>query len=514
MSDLLSNLSIPNTWTKCLLGDVLNLRNGFAFKSDRYKEHGIPVIRISDINEGEVTVDNAVRVNESEEYDEFLVESGDILVAMSGATTGKFGIYNSAEKAYQNQRVGNFKPHSLSLLNKKYIYYLLFALKDKILRSAYGGAQPNISSGKIEQFEIPLAPFNEQNRIVQKLDELLSELEKGKEQLQTSLEQLKVYRQSILKSAFEGKLTNENVRDGELPNGWRHERFDNLTINHDGKRVPLSRAEREKRQGKYRYYGATGVIDHIDDFIFDGRYLLIGEDGANLVTKSRELAFIAEGKFWVNNHAHIVQAKDGYLLDYIYHYFNSLNLSEYVTGSAQPKLSQSNLNKIPIPVPPTIEEQKKIALELDKQFSIINETEKSILLNLSQTDILKRTLLKKAFEGKLVDQDPNDEPANLLLERIKKEREEFLKLEREQKKSKPRKEMNKSKSPKTDPKSIENIMKGFGKKSFTFDELRTKVNLPYDDLKEELFALLDKGKGLKTEFDTKDEQVKFKYTGK
>lgn len=102
-----------------------------------------------------------------------------------------------------------------------------------------------------------------------------------------------------------------------------------------------------------------------------------------------------------------MQTKEGYHLDYIYHYFNSLNLSEYVTGSAQPKLSQSNLNKIPIPVPPTIGEQEKISLELDKQFSIINETEKSIVQNLNQTDTFRQSLLQKAFEGKLVGAKPN-----------------------------------------------------------------------------------------------------------
>ena len=136
-------------------------------------------------------------------------------------------------------------------------------------------------------------------------------------------------------------------------------RFDEVTINFDKKRVPLSGAQREKRQGKYRYYGAQGVIDHIDDFIFDGTYLLIAEDGENLKSKKQKIAQVVEGQFWVNNHAHIVQGNELCDTRYLCYLLNSMDLSGYVTGSAQPKLSQANLNAVTLFLPP-IFIQKKI----------------------------------------------------------------------------------------------------------------------------------------------------------
>src|SRR5690606_36227319 len=119
-------------WIECTLGDLLKLKNGFAFKSSKYITDGIPVLRIGDIQDWNVDVVNAKRIEENEEYNQHIVSKGDILIAMSGATTGKFGIYNSDEKAYQNQRVGNLIPHSDKYTNKNYIYYLLYSLKRDI----------------------------------------------------------------------------------------------------------------------------------------------------------------------------------------------------------------------------------------------------------------------------------------------------------------------------------------------------------------------------------------------
>lgn len=149
-------------------------------------------------------------------------------------------------------------------------------------------------------------------------------------------------------------------------------RFDEVVINFDKKRVPLSGAQREKRQGKYRYYGAQGVIDHVDDFIFDGTYLLIAEDGENLKSKKQNIAQVVEGQFWVNNHAHIVQGNEFCDTRYLCYLLNSTDLSGYVTGSAQPKLSQANLNAVTLFLPP-ISIQKKIVEYLymfDKKIAV------------------------------------------------------------------------------------------------------------------------------------------------
>ena len=136
-------------------------------------------------------------------------------------------------------------------------------------------------------------------------------------------------------------------------------RFDEVTINFDKKRIPLSSAQREKRQGTFRYYGAQGVIDHVDDYIYDGTYLLIAEDGENLKSKKQNIAQVVDGQFWVNNHAHIVQGNEQSDTRFLCYLINSMDLSGYVTGSAQPKLSQANLNAITLSLP-TLVEQKRI----------------------------------------------------------------------------------------------------------------------------------------------------------
>ena len=162
-------------------------------------------------------------------------------------------------------------------------------------------------------------------------------------------------------------------------------RFDEVTINFDKKRVPLSGAQREKRQGKYRYYGAQGVIDHIDDYIFDGAYLLIAEDGENLKSKKQNIAQVVEGQFWVNNHAHIVQGNELCDTRYLCYLLNSMDLSGYVTGSAQPKLSQANLNAVTLFLP-SISIQKKIVEYLymfDKKIAVNQQINDNLQQQLS-----------------------------------------------------------------------------------------------------------------------------------
>lgn len=149
-------------------------------------------------------------------------------------------------------------------------------------------------------------------------------------------------------------------------------KFSEITINYDNKRVPLSAKQRENHKGQYPYYGAQGIIDYIDDYLFDGKYLLIAEDGENLKSKKQKVAQLAKGKYWVNNHAHIVQTNEKCLLEYLYYFFNATDISGYITGSAQPKLNQANLNAIEFEIP-SISSQKKalaVLLALDKKIEL------------------------------------------------------------------------------------------------------------------------------------------------
>ena len=175
---------------------------------------------------------------------------------------------------------------------------------------------------------------------------------------------------------------------------------------------------RSKQTSKiYDYYGAAGVIDKVDSYLFDERLLLIGEDGANLLSRSKNNAFFAEGRYWVNNHAHVLDATDKNLLDFIAIVINSMKLDDYITGSAQPKLSQDNLNKIPIVLPPLAEQQRIIA-EIKKWFTLIDQIEQGKADLQTTIELTKSKILDLAIHGKLIPQDPNDEPAIELLKRI------------------------------------------------------------------------------------------------
>lgn len=241
------------------------------------------------------------------------------------------------------------------------------------------------------------------------------------------LERIKAEKERLIK---EGKIKRskksaktsdtphyENV-PFEVPKGWCITDIGELLINRDGERKPVSLAIRSKQKNKvYDYYGAAGVIDKVDNYLFDECLLLIGEDGANLLSRNKNNAFLADGKYWVNNHAHVLDTIDKFILSYVAIVINSMKLDDYITGSAQPKLSQDNLNKIPIFLPP-LNEQKRIMTELERWFALIDQIEqgKSDLQTIIKQ--AKSKILNLAIHGKLVPQDPNDEPAIELLKRI------------------------------------------------------------------------------------------------
>ena len=151
--------------------------------------------------------------------------------------------------------------------------------------------------------------------------------------------------------------------------------FEDVVILHDNDRIPLSAMERQKRQGPYRYYGAQGVIDYVDNFLFDGEYVLIAEDGENLKSQKQDVAQLVHGKFWVNNHAHIATTTSVCRLRYFYYLINNKDLSEYITGSAQPKLSQASMRKMNFSLP-NLSTQDKILRILGPIDDKIEENER------------------------------------------------------------------------------------------------------------------------------------------
>lgn len=160
---------------------------------------------------------------------------------------------------------------------------------------------------------------------------------------------------------------------------WPLVKLGEIVSNEDSKRVPLKQSDRLNRSGVFPYYGASGIIDYVDDYLFDGNYMLVGEDGANLLARSTPIAFQARGKFWVNNHAHVLSSNGKADLRFLGYYLNKIDLKPFVTGSAQPKLNRSRLDSILVPFP-LLTEQKRIAAILDKADAIRRKRQQAIQL--------------------------------------------------------------------------------------------------------------------------------------
>ena len=228
-------------------------------------------------------------------------------------------------------------------------------------------------------------------------------------------------------------LSDECIADEvpftELPEGWAWARLETALVNRDSERIPVSVADRERLAKIYDYYGASGAIDKVDHYLFDKTLLLIGEDGANLLMRSKPIAFLARGKYWVNNHAHVLDGINERYLEYIALFINSISLAPYVTGTAQPKMNQAKMGSILIPIPPE-SEQTRILAKVNELMPLVEEYGKledaREALDAALPDRLRKSVLQMAVQGKLVPQDPADEPASVLLERIREQRRQLV----------------------------------------------------------------------------------------
>ena len=236
------------------------------------------------------------------------------------------------------------------------------------------------------------------------------------------LERIKAEKEQLVKDGkikkSKGPASSDKSHYENLPQGWCMTDIGELLTIRDSERIPLSLSVRNKQENKiYDYYGATGVVDKVNGFLFNERLLLIGEDGANLLSRSKDNAFFAEGKYWVNNHAHILDCKEKKVLEYVAFIINSMSLEDYVTGSAQPKLNQDNLVKIRIPLPP-LNEQLRIIKEVNLLFSIVEDLDNNTNSLIENIQSAKEYILNLAIKGQLVEQDFEDEPASAFLKKL------------------------------------------------------------------------------------------------
>jgi len=234
-----------------------------------------------------------------------LLRARSILVTCIGSTIGKIGI--AYEEMSSNQQINAVTCNEKN--SPDFYYYVLFKMKDKIQKLAGTQAVPLLNKTDFSRIKIPLPPLKEQ----QKIAEILSTTDEKIEAISSQIEKAKTVKKGLLQKLLSEGIGHSEFKESELgriPENWEITTVGKSSTNFDNKRVPIKSEDRQKIKGNYPYYGAQGIIDYVNDYIFDGRYLLVAEDGENVKGQKYDIAFVVDGKFWVNNHTHILQEND------------------------------------------------------------------------------------------------------------------------------------------------------------------------------------------------------------
>lgn len=276
-------------------------------------------------------------------------------------------------------------------VSKEYLYYVL--ADDEFFRysmtTSKGTKMPRGDKTSIMNYPIKLPPLPTQQKIAAILSSLDDKIELNNK-INTNLEQ---QAQALFKNWF----VDFEPFGGKMPEGWKVGTVSEIITLHDSKRIPLSSQQREKMEKKYPYYGATSLMDYVDNYLFDGIFLLLGEDGTVIDSEGFPILQYVEGKFWVNNHAHILTGKNGFSVEMLYLLFSLTNVKDKVTGAVQPKISQGNLNSITTIIP---------SEEICKKFDLLIQPLFAQIRNLKQENDrlseLRDTLLPKLINGEIL----------------------------------------------------------------------------------------------------------------
>ena len=399
------NTELPKYWKLVKLGEVCEILMGQSPPSSTYNRDGIGLPFFQ--GKAEFTELYPLTEKWCSEPNK-IAEPNDILLSVR-APVGNTNIANQKCCIGRGLAAIRYK-------NYKYVFYFLRSIEKELDKKGTGTTFKAISGETIRQTIIPLPPLPEQHCIVAKLEELLSELEKGKEQLHTALEQLKVYRQSVLKYAFEGKLTNKNVKDGELPKGWKWVKLGEVCTS-----VEYGSAAKSKENGKVPVLRMGNIqngkfdwsdLVYTDDEKEIKKYLLKKNDvlfnrtnsaelvGKTAIYKGERKAIFAGYLIRINRIESLIDA------DYLTYYLNTHAAKSYGDTVRSFGVNQSNINgtklkNYPLPLP-ILEEQLRIVEEIESRLSVADKLEETITASLQQSETLRQSILKKAFEGKLV----------------------------------------------------------------------------------------------------------------
>lgn len=325
------------------LYDLATWKNGLAFKKIDFSATGKPVIKIAELNNG---IGSNTSFTNGNYGDAVALHWDDLLFSWSGNPQTSIDVFRYRLKdGWLNQHIFKVTANE-QLVSKDFLYYILKYLKPfftEIATNKQTTGLGHITLADLKRMSLIVPERSVQDRIVSILKSLDDKIEMNTKINKNLLEQA----QALYKDRF----VDLRPFNGEMPADWHLGTVSEIIELHDSKRIPLSSRERANLAKIYPYYGATSVMDYVDRYLFDGIYLLLGEDGTVVDSKGFPILQYVEGKFWVNNHAHIITGKNGFTVETLYLMFSLTNVQSIVTGAVQPKISQANLNKVPVVIP-------------------------------------------------------------------------------------------------------------------------------------------------------------------
>lgn len=376
-------------WKETTIGECTTILGDGLHGTPKYNENGnYFFINGNNLVNGKIIIKKDTKKVDETQFKKYKKDLNDrtILISING-TLGNVGLYNG-ENVILGKSACYFNVKSD--IEKNYIKYIVMSpdFQNYLKNNATGTTIKNISLKQMREYSFYLPSLPTQHRIAS----ILSALDDKIELNNKINENLEMQAQAIFKSWF----VDFEPFGGVMPEDWKIGTVKDIVELHDSKRIPLSGSEREKMDKIYPYYGATSCMDYVDNYIFDGIYLLLGEDGTVVDTKGFPILQYVEGKFWVNNHAHILTGKLGYTVETLYLLFKQTNVTHIVTGAVQPKISQANLKKLPAIIP-NIKELDNFNTIIQPIFSMIRKN-KNENQRLSE---LRDTLLPKLMNGEI-----------------------------------------------------------------------------------------------------------------
>ncbi|EJR4266285.1 TPA: restriction endonuclease subunit S [Vibrio vulnificus] len=337
-----------------------------------------------------------------------IVDNGDLILRLTDLQNDKKSLRVGLVKQKGVITSAYLKLGVTKSIEPRFAYRLLHSYDTtKVFYGMGGGLRQSMKFEDFRRLPIVLPSYEEQQKIANFLDHETAKIDTLIAKQEKLIELLKEKRQAVISHAVtKGLNPDVPMKDsgvewlGDVPEHWVVTSIKRELKSLDSRRIPLSADERGKRTGEYRYYGASGVIDFIDDYIFDEPTVLVGEDGANLLNRNTPLAFSAHGQYWVNNHAHILSPLDG-LVDYWAEVIEIIDVTPIVSGSAQPKLTAEALNNLKISFPASLEERQTI-----EKFICIQQSKYDQLMRKAknQVELLKErktALISAAVTGKI-----------------------------------------------------------------------------------------------------------------